>query len=257
MTRIKVCGITEKQHALVAAGAGADFIGLVMAPGPRQISTEKALLLSQAIHNSGAATEVVGVFVNAAVDEVNRIADYCRLDRVQLSGDETWEYCQQIERPAIKAIHMPTTQTLSPFKTPAYPLSLTRREGDRGLPHLSQKKIGDSVGAIQELPDYKVAIDQIAMGYQLIPHQKLICLLDTKVKGIYGGTGQTFDWQLAKEVAARFPIIIAGGLSPENVGKLVKEVQPWGVDVSTGVENNGRKDESKILKFIEEVRKCS
>jgi phosphoribosylanthranilate isomerase len=252
VTRIKVCGITEKQHALAAARAGADFIGLVFAPSPRQVSAEKALLLSQAIHNSGAATEVVGVFVNAAVDEVNRIADYCRLDRVQLSGDETWEYCQQIERPAIKAIHMLTTQTLSPFKTPAYPLSLTRREGDRGVPHFSQEKIGDSVGA---LPDYKVAIDQIAMGYQLIPHQKLICLLDTKVKGIYGGTGQTFDWQLAKEVAARFPIIIAGGLSPDNVGKLVKEVQPWGIDVSTGVEINGRKDEAKIIAFIEAVNK--
>lgn len=257
MTRIKICGITEKQHALVAARAGADFIGLVLAPSPRQVSIERALLLSEAIHNSGAATEVVGVFVNTAVDEVNRVANHCHLDRIQLSGDETWDYCHHIERPAIKAIHMPTTQTLPPFKTPASSLSRSGREGNRGLPHPSQKKSGYGSGGPQELPDCRAAIDQIAIGYQLIPHQKFICLLDTGIKGIYGGTGQTFDWQLAREIATRFPIIIAGGLSPENVGELIREVQPWGVDVSTGIENNGRKDEGKILKFIEEVRKFS
>ena len=54
-------------------------------------------------------------------------------------------------------------------------------------------------------------------------------------------TGQTFDWQLAKEVAAQFPVIIAGGLTPENVGQLIEEVQPWGVDVSSGVETEGKR----------------
>ena len=59
---------------------------------------------------------------------------------------------------------------------------------------------------------------------------------------------------MAEEVSARFPVIIAGGLTPANVGQLVKEVQPWGVDVSTGVETNGKKDNSKIRGFVEAVR---
>jgi len=70
----------------------------------------------------------------------------------------------------------------------------------------------------------------------------------------YGGTGQAFDWRLAKEIAAKFPVIIAGGLTAENVGRLIKEVQPWGVDVSSNIETDRHKDTAKIKVFIESVR---
>ncbi len=83
---------------------------------------------------------------------------------------------------------------------------------------------------------------------------RLICLLDTQVAGMWGGSGKTFDHGLAKPAARKFPVLLAGGLTVENVGRAVREVQPWGVDVSSGVETEGKKDKQKIKDFIGRVR---
>ena len=212
-TRVKICGIRDKNHALAAVEAGADFIGLVFAPSKRQVSPAKACEIASAVKKSSDTTKVVGVFVNALSSQVNELTDFCALDWVQLSGDESWEYCREVIKPVIKAI-----------------------------------RIG------QQSPEELYAA--LSAGSKLLPVHGFITLLDSQVEGKYGGTGEGFDWKLAQEAAKRFPIIVAGGLDPENVARLIETVAPWGVDVSSGVETGGVKDMTKIKAFIEAVRKA-
>lgn len=96
----------------------------------------------------------------------------------------------------------------------------------------------------------------LATGAEMLSSQSHLYLLDSQVKGRYGGTGTTFDWSLAQQVAERFPVIIAGGLTPENVAQVIEMVAPWGVDVSSGVEVGGVKDIGKIRALIEAVRRA-
>jgi phosphoribosylanthranilate isomerase len=213
MTWVKICGISDIESAIAASEAGTDYLGIVFAPSKRQVTPEKALQIVEAVRQLDSLPQIVGVFVNKPAAEVNQIADYCKLDWVQLSGDENWEYCKKIETPLIKVFHI--------------------------APNARQAEIATDVWK----------------GYSAVPPNRLICLLDSAVSGAYGGTGTPFNWQVAKSVAQKFSVMIAGGLTPDNVGELMHLTRPWGVDVSSGVETNGRKDITKINAFIKTVRK--
>jgi len=214
MTRIKICGITKESHALAAAEAGADFIGLVFAPSPRRVTPVQAKKIATAVKQSDYTTEVVGVFVNTPFPEVEQVADLCNLDWVQLSGDESWDYCTSLARPVIKA-----------------------------------------VGIGKQRSPEDICAD-LAVGAKALSSQKHIYLLDSHVKDKYGGTGMTFDWNLARQAAEQFPVIIAGGLNPENITRAIEIAAPWGVDISSGVETGGAKDIAKIQALIEAVRRA-
>ncbi len=80
-------------------------------------------------------------------------------------------------------------------------------------------------------------------------------LLDASVKGVYGGSGVTADWSMATELAKAYPVLLAGGLTPENVADAVRQVKPWGVDVASGVElEPGKKDAAKMSAFVRAVK---
>lgn len=82
-------------------------------------------------------------------------------------------------------------------------------------------------------------------------------LIDAHVKGEYGGTGKPTDWEQAAELARIAPILLAGGLTPKNVLESIRAVNPWGVDVASGIESEpGKKDHKKMLEFAEQVRKA-
>jgi len=213
VTRVKICGLTDIDTAIAAAEAGADLLGLVFAPSRRRVTPEAGRAITAAIRTRKLCPLLVGVFVNLPAGEVNRTAAFCGLDRVQLSGEESWAYCRRMELPVIKTVHVPAG---------ADGREITRR----------------------------IAAGRYFLG------AGLTCLLDTAAPGAHGGTGRRFDWRIAREAAARFPVIIAGGLDAESVGQLVREVRPWGVDVASGVETAGSKDTEKIRAFIAAVRRA-
>jgi phosphoribosylanthranilate isomerase len=96
----------------------------------------------------------------------------------------------------------------------------------------------------------KVRDGETAEQLMVHVHDGAIILLDPYVEGTYGGTGKTLDWKVASEIAKQTPTVLAGGLTPENIGKAVSTVNPWAVDVSSGVETEGAKDIDKIRSFI-------
>jgi phosphoribosylanthranilate isomerase len=106
LTKVKICGISEVFHAEAAAEAGADLIGLVFAASPRRVTYDRAKQIMIAVKEYH--LPVAGVFVDMPTTTVNGLASSLGLDWVQLSGNESWNYCQRIEKPLIKTLHVPS-----------------------------------------------------------------------------------------------------------------------------------------------------
>jgi len=212
--RVKICGLRTERDVVAAAVAGADYLGFVMAPSRRRVSRDEARSLVREARLVGRAVYAVGVFVGAAADEVNRAADYCGFDCVQLSGGEDAAYCRLLERPVIRVLHV--------------------------------------------APGCRVAslCDEVERAEATLPGGELLHMLDTGGGAAAGGTGCAFDWSIARDVAARHQVIVAGGLTPDNVAELVRSVRPYGVDVSSGVERDGIKDAELIRAFVAAVRRA-
>jgi len=200
---------------LAAAEAGADYVGFNFVPQVRRClpeNTAREIIRVFRMSHGHNGPQLVGIFVDQPLDEMNRIIKECDLDMAQLSGQEPINSCLYVDRPVIKAVHVPIGQ----------PVEMVVNTLDSVLTELDEAGI---------LP-----------------------LLDPDVLDGPGGTGHSFDWTIATKLAPRHKFLLAGGLSPENVRQAVREVHPWGVDVSSGVETDGIKDPAKIIPFVQEAR---
>ncbi|NJK80027.1 MAG: phosphoribosylanthranilate isomerase [Chloroflexaceae bacterium] len=223
MTAVKICGIRTVEHALAAATVGADMIGLVFAPSRRQVTPEQATTLAAAVRQQATGrVKLVGLFVNASVDVINQIADQCDLDYVQLSGDELPTDAAPITRPLIVAVRLNNS-----IHDAAWLAHYQQQLARGGLPYSTASTLHPTIFRL---------------------------LVDAHVPGTYGGTGTRADWLAAAELARDYPIMLAGGLTPANVAEAIAQVQPWGVDVSSGVETDNQKQAPLIAAFVQSVR---
>ncbi|MBL8775430.1 MAG: phosphoribosylanthranilate isomerase [Acidimicrobiales bacterium] len=195
---VKICGTTSEEDALLAVAMGADAVGFIFAPSPRQVSTTRVRDILTRLPRE---ILTVGVFRDEAPERVLQIVQETRLGAVQLHGHETPEESRWL----------------------ADRVGFLIRALPAGSPDLAR---------IDEFGASAVHIDSETPG-----------------------SGQVFDWSLAEGAPSHRKVILAGGLTPENVGDAIAKVQPWGVDVATGVESEpGRKDASKLRAFINAAR---
>jgi phosphoribosylanthranilate isomerase len=199
--RVKVCGITRPEDGELAVELGAWALGFILWPAsPRAADPAVAAGIAQALRRRA---ELVGVFVNASLDEIAQAAEALHLSHVQLHGDEGPSFCAEVAR-----------------RTGAKVIKAVRIAGAADL---------------QDLERYHTDFH----------------LLDTAARGKRGGTGETWDWALAARRRRKVPAILSGGLTAENVAAGIAAVDPYAVDVASGVEAApGIKDPAKLADFM-------
>ncbi|MDP8216545.1 MAG: phosphoribosylanthranilate isomerase [Candidatus Kaelpia imicola] len=205
MVRVKFCGITRSSDALAASRLGIHALGFIFVKEtPRYISPDNA---AEIVNVLSPMVMRVGIFMNPEISEVENIAGKCRLDIIQLHGEESSCLCSQIKE--------------------SYRVIKTLRVKSRAV--------------LDEIPKYKDAADAI--------------LLDTFSERAAGGTGESFNWEIARDARSfGLPIILSGGLNPNNIRDAVKEANPYAVDVSSGIEQSpGVKDQELMGRFIASI----
>jgi phosphoribosylanthranilate isomerase len=217
---VKICGIKEEATLRGMSGLPVEYIGFVFAKSRRQLLPERAaelIAFAKKIPMAGGKPPLtVGVFVNPTMEQLEDTLKIVPLDVVQLHGEETPEFCKEVRER---------------FQVDVW----------RALPVTEGNEPDDSSIGAERLSAYKEAVSTI--------------LLDTAG----GGTGKTFRWDVipAYQEAARIHglrLFVAGGLSPDNADELIVSYLPDGVDISSGVETDGVKDNHKIAAFIERVK---
>ncbi|MCU1248517.1 MAG: Phosphoribosylanthranilate isomerase [Edaphobacter sp.] len=218
---IKICANTNLDDAQLAAELGADAVGFVFASSPRQVTAAEVARITPHLPES---LECVGVFPALEAQEIAGIAQECGLTAVQLQGGVNLELLRQLDdifNGQVKLI-----QTI----------------------HWQVDADAANAGVVVE---QLRQIDTDGLAARV--------LIDAKVGSALGGTGISFDWDAAgatlAEARVAVKLIVAGGLRPENVADAIRRLNPWGVDVASGVEQSpGRKSPERLAAFIRAAR---
>jgi phosphoribosylanthranilate isomerase len=218
---IKICANTNLDDAQLAAELGADAVGFVFAQSPRQVT---AAQVAQITPHLPEGLECVGVFPALKAEDIANAAQESGLTAVQLHGGVSLELVRQLDEifngqiKLIQTVHW-------------------------------QVDNGDTNAAVLAQQLREIAATELVNRV----------LIDSKVGSATGGTGVSFDWNAARtafsEAGAGLKLIVAGGLKPDNVADAIHRLNPWGVDVASGVEAEpGRKSPEKLAAFIRAAR---
>jgi phosphoribosylanthranilate isomerase len=201
--RVKICGITNQEDALIAAEYGADAVGFIFAPESARFTPPETV--RKIISSLPAFVTTVGVFTSGEEKDFRRAIEECGIDLIQFHGPFSPE-------------------TIRPFASRA--IKVVRVRDEKSLDETSFR-------------------------------EARAVLLDTHHDQQLGGTGRPFDWNIAAKATRLGRILLAGGLTPENVEAAIAVVRPYGVDVSSGVElKKGKKDPLKVKRFIESAKRA-
>ncbi len=248
--KIKICGIRRTEDIDIINRCLPDYAGFVFAPASkskRAVTPDHAADLMKILDP---AILRAGVFVDEDPRYIIPVAAMCRLDVIQLHGSEDLSYmkvlkydlqasgiCAEIWK-AVR-IGRQGQLTYAPKNTPLPPASRTVSGLSKEGPAQSDETA-------------------ISLYHRFMQFSDAI-ILDTFSPGAQGGTGETFDWELIDRLGlqarAGAKMVLAGGLTPENVRQAIDKVKPFAADVSSGVETEGFKDEMKVMEFIKAVRK--
>ncbi len=225
--RIKICGVTNTDDALAAVNAGADAIGLNFFAGSKRcVAIDAAAKIAAEVRRP--AVCIAGVFVNAPAEEILRTVQAVGLNAVQLHGDETPEFVLALD----DALQAASFAHGRPIIIRAFSCRAANLEAEEKF--------------------------LLACERPYAPLVPQAVLLDAYQPGTYGGTGAIVEWSLVREQREHLggrPIILAGGLTADNVAAAIEAALPDAVDVASGVESSpGTKDHDLVRAFIENAR---
>lgn len=233
MTKIKLCGLTRDQDIEIANKLKPEYIGFVFWDrSSRNVSAMQAARLKGKL---APEIKAVGVFVNAPAEQVISLHNVGIIDVAQLHGNENEDY--------IKKLHDAGLTVIKAFKM--------KKSGEKG--HEESKSGKKEIFNKEEIREALETTKKLEYNsVDNVISEAIKSSADYIMFDPGKGEGATFNWQLIKDVEREF--FLAGGLTPENVENAVETVHPFAVDVSSGIETDGHKDEAKMTKFVENVR---
>jgi phosphoribosylanthranilate isomerase len=242
VTFVKICGNRTPDDVLAAAEAGADFVGMIFARSSRHIDLEDAQAMVRALGGPLSQQEIFAPPPSLAHGR-EELEPWFR------HGAQVLQAYLGMKRPLTVGVF--ADQSIEEVNELAEEagLDLVQLSGDETWEDCLL--VAKQVIQVKHVGPIDTPADSLI---DVRPGFALALMLDSAHGPYRGGSGQAFDWEVAAQMAARLPMFLAGGLTPENVQDAMARVRPWAVDVVSGTETDGRKDYNKVRAFVQAVR---